>query len=44
MPERRERVVQLGVDAENPSGATRLYERVGMTVGFEAVIYAKDLP
>jgi ribosomal protein S18 acetylase RimI-like enzyme len=42
--ERGERVVQLGVDAENPSGATRLYERVGMTVGFEAVIYAKDLP
>lgn len=42
--ERGERVVQLGVDAENPSGATRLYERVGMSVGFEAVIYAKDLP
>jgi mycothiol synthase len=42
--ERSERVVQLGVDAENPSGATRLYERVGMHVGFEAVIYAKDLP
>ena len=42
--ERGERVVQLGVDAENPSGATRLYERVGMSVSFEAVIYAKDLP
>jgi mycothiol synthase len=41
--ERGERVVQLGVDAENP-GATRLYERVGMSVSFEAVIYAKDLP
>ena len=41
--ERGERVVQLGVDAENPSGATRLYERVGMNVSFEAVIYAKDL-
>jgi mycothiol synthase len=42
--ERGERVVQLGVDAQNPSGATRLYERVGMSVGFEAVIYAKNLP
>jgi len=41
--ERGERVVQLGVDAENPTGATRLYERVGMSVSFEAVIYAKDL-
>jgi ribosomal protein S18 acetylase RimI-like enzyme len=35
--------VQLGVDAENATGATRLYERVGMSVGFEAVIYAKEL-
>ena len=42
--ERGERIVQLGVDAENPSGATRLYERVGMSVSFEAVIYAKNLP
>jgi mycothiol synthase len=41
--ERGERVVQLGVDAENPSGATRLYERVGMSVSFEAVIYLKEL-
>jgi mycothiol synthase len=41
--ERGERVVRLGVDAENPTGATRLYERVGMRVSFEAVIYAKDL-
>jgi len=41
--ERGERVVQLGVDAENATGATRLYERVGMHVAFEAVIYAKDL-
>jgi ribosomal protein S18 acetylase RimI-like enzyme len=41
--ERGERVVQLGVDAENPSGATRLYERVGMRVSLEAAIYAKDL-
>ena len=42
--DRGERVVRLGVDAENPTGATRLYERVGMSVSFEAVIYAKDLP
>jgi mycothiol synthase len=41
--ERGERIVQLGVDAENATGATRLYERVGMHVGFEAVIYAKEL-
>lgn len=41
--ERGERIVQLGVDAENVTGATRLYERVGMQVGFEAVIYAKEL-
>jgi len=41
--ERGERVVRLGVDAENPTGATRLYERVGMSVSFEAVIYAKNL-
>jgi hypothetical protein len=24
--------VRLSVDAENPTGATRLYERVGMSV------------
>ena len=41
--ERGERIVQLGVDAENATGATRLYERVGMHVAFEAVIYAKEL-
>jgi ribosomal protein S18 acetylase RimI-like enzyme len=40
---RGERAVQLGVDAENPTGATRLYERVGMLVTFEAVVYAKEL-
>jgi ribosomal protein S18 acetylase RimI-like enzyme len=27
---RGERLVQLGVDAASPTGATRLYERVGM--------------
>jgi mycothiol synthase len=40
---RGERAVQLGVDAENPTGATRLYERVGMSVTFEAVVYVKEL-
>jgi mycothiol synthase len=35
--------VALGVDAENPTGATRLYERAGMHVAYEAVAYAKDL-
>jgi GNAT superfamily N-acetyltransferase len=41
--ERGERVVQLGVDAQNATGATRLYERVGMHVAFEAVIFEKEL-
>lgn len=34
----------LGVDAENPTGATRLYERAGMHVDMEQVIYEKILP
>ncbi len=41
---RGERKVGLGVDAENPTGATRLYERAGMYVAFEAVVYEKRLP
>ena len=41
---RGERKVGLGVDAENPTGATRLYERAGMDVAFEAVVYEKRLP
>jgi len=40
---RRARRVGLGVDAENPTGATRLYERVGMRVAHRADIYAKRL-
>jgi len=40
---RGERRVALGVDAANPTGATRLYERVGMRVLWEAVVYEKDL-
>jgi ribosomal protein S18 acetylase RimI-like enzyme len=35
--------VGLGVDAENPTGATRLYEGVGMRVVREDVIYEKEL-
>jgi mycothiol synthase len=41
--DRGKRSVALGVDAENPTGATRLYERAGMHVAFEAVAYGKDL-
>ena len=33
----------LGVDAENPTGATRLYESVGMRVLSENVVYEKLL-
>jgi ribosomal protein S18 acetylase RimI-like enzyme len=35
--------VTLGVDAENPTGATHLYERVGMHIEQENVIYEKAL-
>jgi mycothiol synthase len=41
---RGERWVALGVDAQNPTGATRLYERAGMYVRSQDVIYEKDLP
>ncbi len=34
----------LGVDAESPTGATRLYERAGMRVYHETVFYEKDAP
>jgi mycothiol synthase len=40
---RGERRVGLGVDATNPTGATRLYERAGMYVHAEDVIYEKEL-
>jgi len=33
--------VRLGVDAESPTGATRLYESVGMYVDLEQVVYEK---
>jgi mycothiol synthase len=35
--------VSLGVDAENPTGATRLYERAGMRVVSEDVLFAKEV-
>ena len=39
---RGQRVVGLGVDASNPTGATRLYERAGMHVETEYVCYEKE--
>ncbi len=33
----------LGVDAQSPTGATRLYERVGMRIFRETVFYEKSL-
>ena len=37
------RTARLGVDADNASGATRLYERAGMRVEAEDVMYEKEL-
>jgi len=41
---RGQRRVGLGVDATNPTGATRLYERAGMRVAYESISFAKELP
>ena len=41
---RGESHVGLGVDTENATGATRLYERAGMRVISEDVVYEKTLP
>jgi mycothiol synthase len=38
-----EGTVALGVDAENPTGATRLYERAGMHVLWRADVWQKEL-
>jgi len=35
--------IGLGVDASNPTGATRLYQKVGMQIAVEDVIYEKEL-
>ena len=37
------RRIGLGVDSENPTGATRLYERAGMRVASQSDVYAKTL-
>jgi mycothiol synthase len=37
------KIIGLGVDAENPTGATRLYKKAGMHVAAEYVIYEKEL-
>jgi ribosomal protein S18 acetylase RimI-like enzyme len=41
--DRGERRVGLGVDAQNPSGATRLYERAGMHVEAEHLTWEKEV-
>lgn len=40
---RGETRVALGVDAQSPTGATRLYERAGMRVLYEIIVYEKEL-
>jgi mycothiol synthase len=40
---RGECAVALQVDAQSPTGATRLYERAGMRVLYEAVVWEKEL-
>ena len=35
--------IGLGVDAQNPTSATRLYKKAGMYVAAEYVIYEKEL-
>jgi mycothiol synthase len=35
--------IALGADAENTSGATRLYERAGMHLAWEAICFRKEL-
>jgi mycothiol synthase len=41
--QRGQRRVGLGVDSENATGATRLYESVGMVLDTEQVVWEKDL-
>jgi mycothiol synthase len=40
---RGEKIVALSVDAESPTGATRLYERAGMCVHQKFALYEKEL-
>ncbi len=37
------KTIGLGVDAQNPSGATRLYQKVGMYAASQFVTYEKEL-
>jgi GNAT superfamily N-acetyltransferase len=41
--ERGEIVVALGVDSQNPTGATRLYDRAGMRILWRADLWRKEL-
>jgi len=40
---RGQKTIGLGVDASNPTGATRLYQKAGMHVASEFVTYEKEL-
>jgi len=40
---RGKNIIGLGVDASNPTGATRLYQRAGMVVASEFLTYEKEL-
>ena len=40
---RGKNTIGLGVDAQNPTGATRLYQKVGMYAASEYVTYEKEL-
>ena len=41
--QRGTKTIGLGVDAQNPTGATRLYQKVGMYIASEFVTYEKEL-
>jgi len=40
---RGETIAALGVDSENPTGATRLYERAGMRIFWRADVWRKEV-
>ncbi len=37
------KTIGLGVDASNPTGATRLYQGAGMYIASEFITYEKEL-
>ena len=43
LAERGEATAALGVDSENPTGATRLYERAGMRIFWRADVWRKEV-